>query len=51
MSNKNLKVYKMQFVTEVKKLYLSIKFPCSIKLNWKRSHLLFIQANHLLKVP
>lgn len=41
MSNKNLKIYKMQFITEVKKLYLNIKFPCNLKLTWKRSHFLF----------
>jgi hypothetical protein len=38
MSNKNLKVYKIQFVTELRTLHLNVKFPCDIKMTWKRSN-------------
>ena len=39
-SNKNLKVYKMQFMTEIKTLHMNVKFNCKIKATWKRSTLL-----------
>jgi hypothetical protein len=37
MSNKNLKVYRIQFLTEVKQMQFNVKFPCEIKMVWKRS--------------
>ena len=41
MSSKNLKVYKMTFITELKRLFLNVKFACQIKMTWKRSKSLF----------
>ena len=45
MSNKNLKVYQIVFITEIKTLYLNVKFPCEIKMIWKRSNFTFIKGN------
>ena len=36
-SNKNLKVYKMVFLTHLQKLTMSVKFACKMKATWKRS--------------
>lgn len=44
MSSKNLKVYKMKFITELRKLTMNVKFACKIKATWKRSTVLLMQA-------
>jgi hypothetical protein len=36
-NNKNLKVYKMQFITDLKRLSMAVKFACKMKATWKRS--------------
>ena len=36
-SNKNLKVYKMLFITELRQLTMNVKFACKMKVTWKRS--------------
>jgi len=51
MSSKNLKVYKMQFITDLRRLLLNVKFPCQIKMTWKRSKDCSIQATNLHKRP
>lgn len=38
MSSKNLKVFKIEFVTIVKTLHFNVKFPCQLKMIWKRSN-------------
>jgi hypothetical protein len=43
MSSKNLKVFKIQFITDVKTMHFNVKFPCSLKMIWKRSNFI----NHL----
>ena len=47
MSNKNLKVYKMLFITELRQMTMSVKFACKIRVTWKRSTLQCIQATNL----
>ncbi len=37
MSNKNLKVYRIEFITEVQDMHFKVKFPCQVKMIWKRS--------------
>lgn len=38
MSSKNLKVYRTEFVTEVQHMNFKVKFPCQVKIVWKRSN-------------
>ena len=51
MSSKHLKVYQIQFVTELRKLHFNVKFPCSLKVTWKRSTTSLIKATKALKAP
>ena len=37
MSKKDLKIYRTEFVTEVQQMHFKVKFPCQVKLIWKRS--------------
>lgn len=50
MSNKHLKVYQIQFVTELRKLHFNVKFPCSLKVTWKRSTFPLIKVAKALRV-
>lgn len=45
MSNKNLKVYRIQFITEVQEMQFKVKFPCQVKMIWKRSNPLLNLGN------
>ena len=51
MSNKHLKVYQIQFITELRKLHFNVKFPCSLKVTWKRSTVAPIKVTKALKAP
>ncbi len=45
MSSKNLKSYKIQFITDLKTMFFNVKFPCSLKVVWKRSNINFYTGN------
>lgn len=49
-SNKNLKVYKMLFITDLKQLNMAVKFACKIRVTWKRSNSSNIKVTKVLKV-